>query len=64
MVTSQQSSIDLFRSLRTMISVNGLSSFKVLRFKDTCDKQSNQSTDNRRNRRYTDRQLDTVCPEN
>ena len=47
-----------------MISVNGLSSFKVLRFKDTCDKQSNQSTDNRRNRRYTDRQLDTVCPEN
>jgi len=61
MVTSQQSSIELFRSLRTQISANGLSAFKVFKTKDPGNSQDSQSVNTRHNRRCTDNQLDTVC---
>lgn len=65
MVTSQQSSIDLFRSLRTQISANGLSAFKVFRLNEKHSCTGNRKNpDNSNKQTYKDSQLLTVCPEN
>lgn len=65
MVNTNQSSIDLLRSLRSQIAVSGIGSFKVFRSNDKHTNESARRAQGNKNKdSCRDSQLVSICPDN